>query len=61
MVSKLFVCLNDDKAEDDKAVDNKVGECAWVPGELKSVLGYYAIMFVLRLPRTGTLVNHEVG
>ena len=40
MVSKLFVCLNDEPAEDDKACDNKVGECAWVQGELKSVLGY---------------------
>jgi hypothetical protein len=34
MVSKLLVSLNDEPDEDDKAGDNKVGECAWVPGEV---------------------------
>ena len=32
MVSKPFVSLNDEPAEDDKAGDNEVEECAWVPG-----------------------------
>ena len=40
MVSKPLVCENDETGEDDKADDNEVEECAWVPGELKSVLGY---------------------
>ena len=39
MVSKLFVCLNDEPAEDDDKLV-KVWECAWVQGEIKSVLGY---------------------
>ena len=30
MVSKALVCLNDEPAEDDKAGDNEVEECAWV-------------------------------
>ena len=34
MVSKLLVSLNDEPAEDDKAGDNEVEECAWVPGEV---------------------------
>ena len=40
MVSKLIVCENDETAEDDKAGDYEVVECARVLGELKSVLGY---------------------
>jgi hypothetical protein len=31
MVSKPLVSLNDDQAEDDKAGDNEVEKCAWVP------------------------------
>jgi hypothetical protein len=53
MVSKPFVCLNDEPSEDDKAGDNEVEECAWVPGELKSVLGYQGNLVSIRLPRTG--------
>ena len=34
MVSKPFVCLNDEPSEDDKAGDNEVEECSWVPGEV---------------------------
>jgi hypothetical protein len=34
MVSKLLVSLIDEPDEDDKADDNEVGECAWVPGEV---------------------------
>ena len=40
MVSKHIVCENNETAEDDKDDDTEVVECAWVPGELKSVLGY---------------------
>ena len=40
MLSKPFVCLNDEPAEDDKADDNEVEECVSVPRELNSVLGY---------------------
>ena len=29
----------DETGEDDKADDNEVQKCNWVPGELKSVLG----------------------
>jgi hypothetical protein len=32
MVSKLLVILNDEPSENDKAGDNEVEECAWVPG-----------------------------
>ncbi len=39
------------KVEDDN--DNGVEECAWVLGELKSVLGYQETFVSLRLPRTG--------
>ena len=53
MVSKPFVCLNDEPSEDDKAGDNEVEECAWVPGELNSVLGYQGNLVSIRLPRTG--------
>ena len=34
------LCENDETAEDDKAGDNEIEECAWVLGELKSVLNY---------------------
>jgi hypothetical protein len=34
------VCENYETGEDDKAGDNEVEECAWVPRERKSVLGY---------------------
>ena len=34
MGSKALVSLNDEPAEDDKAGDNEVEECAWVPGEV---------------------------
>ena len=40
MVAKSFVCVNDETAKDDKTGDNEVEDCAWVPGELKSVSGY---------------------
>ena len=53
MVSKPLVSLNDEPAEDDKAVDNEVEDCAWVLGELKLVLGYQETLVSLRLPRTG--------
>ena len=33
-MSKPLVCLNDEPAEDDKAGDNEVEECASVPREL---------------------------
>jgi hypothetical protein len=38
MVSKPF-CENDETTRDIKAGDNEVDECAWVPGDLWSVLG----------------------
>ena len=50
MMSKPFVCLNDGPAEDDKAGDSQVEQCAWVPGDLKSVLGYQGTLVSLRLP-----------
>jgi hypothetical protein len=53
LVSKPFVCENDETAEDDKAGNNEVEECALVLGELKSVLGYQGTLVSLRLPRTG--------
>ena len=53
MGSKPIVCLNDEPADDDKAGDNEVDECGWVPGELKSVLGYQGTLVSLRLPGTG--------
>ena len=53
MVSKPFVCENDETAEDEKAGDNNVEECAWVLGELMSVLGYKGTLVSLRLPITG--------
>ena len=34
MVSKLLVGLNDEPAENDKAGDNEIEECAWVLGEV---------------------------
>ena len=34
MVSKLLVGLNDEPAEDDKAGDNEIEECASVLGEV---------------------------
>ena len=50
MVSKLYVCEND---ETTKAGDDEVEECAWVLGELKSVLGYQKTLVSLKLPGTG--------
>ena len=50
MVSKPYVCEND---ETTKAGDDEVEECAWVLGELKSVLGYQKTLVSLMLPRTG--------
>ena len=44
---------HDKTSEDDKAVDNKVEECVWVPEELKSVAGYQGTLVSLRLSRTG--------
>ena len=40
MVSKPYVCENDETTKDTKAGDNEVEKCVWVLGELKSVLGY---------------------
>ena len=40
MVSNHIVCENDETAEDDKDGDTEVVECSWVPGDLKSGLGY---------------------
>ena len=40
MVSKPYVCENDETAKDTKAGDDEVEECVSVLGELKSVLGY---------------------
>jgi hypothetical protein len=48
-VSKPFVSLNDEPAEDDKAGDNEVEECACVPREI--VLGYQGTLVSQRLPR----------
>ena len=52
MVSKPLVRLNDEPAEDEKAGDNEVEECAWVPGDLKLVLGYQGTLVSLRVPKT---------
>jgi hypothetical protein len=48
MVSKSIVCLNDQPNE-----PNEVEECGWVPGELKSVLGYQDTLVSLLLRGTG--------
>ena len=53
MVSKPFVGENDETAKDDIAGYNAGYECAWVKGELKSVLGYKGPLVNLRLPITG--------
>jgi hypothetical protein len=48
MVVKACVCGNDETAKDDKTGDNEVEECAWVPGELKSVFGLQGTLVSLR-------------
>ena len=53
MGSKPIVFLNDEQADDDKAGDKQVDERGWVPGELKSVLGYQGTLVSLRLTGTG--------
>ena len=40
MVSKPYVCENDETTKDTKAGDDEVEECVSVLGELKSALGY---------------------
>jgi hypothetical protein len=50
--AKPLVSLNDEPAEDDEAGDNEVEECAWVPKELKLVLGYQGTLVSIRLPRS---------
>ena len=40
MVSKPYVCENDETTKDTKAGDDEVEECAQVLGELKPVLGF---------------------
>ena len=47
MVSKPFVCENYETAEDDKAGDNDVEDCPWVPNTLAS----------LKLPRTAVSLS----
>jgi hypothetical protein len=51
MVSKLLVSPNDEPAEDDKAGNNEIEECTWVPGEVS--LRLQGTLVSLRLPRTG--------
>ena len=44
---------NEEKGEDDKDGEYEVDECAWVPEELKWVLGYQGYqgtLFRIRLP-----------
>ena len=53
MVSKPYVCENDETTKDTKAGEDKVDECVWVLGERKSVLGYQKPLVSLTLPRTG--------
>ena len=47
MVSKPYVCENDETTKDTKAGDDEVEECVSVLGELKSVLGYQKLWSAL--------------
>jgi hypothetical protein len=53
MVSKPYVCENDETIKDTKAGEDKVDECVWVLRERKSVLGYQKPLVSFTLPRTG--------
>ena len=56
MVSKPYVCENDETTKDTKAGEDKVDECVWVLGERKSVLGYQKPLVSLTLPKTGVVI-----
>ena len=51
MRADLILNENDETGEDDKV--DEFEKCVWVPGELKSVLGFQGTLVRLRLPRTG--------